>query len=253
MRVGLFPTCTVDLLEPAVGWAAVTVLQRLGHEVLVPNGSACCAQPAYNTGYWGEARTVAQSCAATLDDLVDRGAEWIVLPSGSCGAMIAHHWQSLLDSNNDRWRTLADRVIEMSLFLIHVIGVENVGAAYPAKAVFHPSCHGRRGLGIADEPLRLLKHVNGLELHPLPYEEDCCGFGGTFAVKLPAISVAMADEKLGHVEEAGARLLIVNDMGCGVHLKSRLQRQRKSIQTKHWIEVLAGEGDTSLHVRGGQR
>ena len=243
MRVGLYPTCAVDLAVPQVGIAAVRVLERLGISVIAPNAASCCGQPAYNAGHWRAARTVAEGFLAVVEELLARGAEYVLLPSGSCTGMALHGYASLFegDSAAARAAALTGRVRELSQFLVGDLGVEDVGARYSARATYHPSCHGRRILGISDEPLRLLSRVRGLTLVELPYAQDCCGFGGTFAVKLPDVSGAMVAEKARHIAECQADVLITNDMGCGMNIAGRLAREGAKAKVRHWVEILAGE------------
>ena len=244
MNVVFHPTCLVDFLAPGVAQRALHLLQRLGVDVVVPQHSSCCGQPAYNAGYWEEARRVAAAFVAELTRALERGARFVVLPSGSCAGMVVHGYPSLFADAEPRVRAragaLRPRVREMSQFLVHVLGVEDVGASFPAKATYHPSCHAIRLLGLTDEPLRLLRRVRGLVLVDLPYAEDCCGFGGTFSVAVPSVSLAMADEKIRHVAATGADLLVTGDLGCLLHLRGRLEWLGMSLPVLHWLEVLGG-------------
>lgn len=244
MRVGLYPTCTVDVLTPAVGEAAVRLLGRLGIEVTVPDAASCCGQPGFNAGHWGPARSVGLGFLDAVERLLESGADAVVMPSGSCAAMVHHGLVELMDLEPGspgaaRLHRIRPRVRELSQFLVHDLGIEDVGASCAARATYHPSCHGQRVLGVTDEPLRLLRKVRGLELVELPYAQDCCGFGGTFAIKMGPVSGAMVDEKARHVAETGADLLIVNDMACGINVRGRLERTGAGIPVRHWVEVLA--------------
>lgn len=244
MRVALYPTCAVDVLAPGVGLAAVRLLERLGVDVRVPSVPSCCGQPAFNAGQWPQARSVARGFVSVAERLLSEGADFVVIASGSCAAMTQHGYEALFGDERDlieRARGVTARVRELSQFLTGELGVEDVGARCAATATYHPSCHGQRILGITDEPLRLLRKVRGLTLVDLPYAEDCCGFGGTFSVKLPDVSGAMVAEKAQHVEETDADLLITNDMACGMNIEGRLRRQGSRIRVRHWVEVLAGD------------
>lgn len=236
MKVALFATCLVDQMFPGVAEATANVLRRYGCEVSFPKAQVCCGQPAMNSGYVDDARRVA---AALLDALSD--AEYVVTPSGSCAAMIHHHYAALFEGDAARLGQvgqLRERLFELSQFLIKVLGVEQLDGAFPHAVTFHPSCHGARLLGVRQEPLTLLGKVPGLELRALPNAHDCCGFGGTFAVKLPEISAAIADEKLSHVQSTGARYLVSTDQGCLMHLSGRMQRCGMQVQALHLAELL---------------
>ena len=236
MKVALFATCVVDQMFPGVAQATANVLRRYGCEVTFPKAQVCCAQPAMNSGYVDDARRVA---AALLDALAD--AEYVVTPSGSCAAMIQHHYESLFEGDASRLaqvERLRERLFELSQFLVNVLKVEQLDGAFPHAVTFHPSCHGARLLGVRQEPLTLLRKVPGLELRPLPNAQDCCGFGGTFAVKLPEISAAIADEKLSHVQSTGAGFLVSTDQGCLMHLSGRMQRCGAAVQALHLAELL---------------
>jgi L-lactate dehydrogenase complex protein LldE len=237
MKVALFASCLVDQLYPEVGQSVAQVLRAYGCEVSLPAGQVCCAQPAMNAGYREEARQVA---AGLLDALVD--ADQVVTPSGSCAAMVHHHYAGLFAEDSTRLAqvdALLPKLHEFSEFMVQVLGVEHVDGCFEHAVTFHPSCHGSRLLGIREEPLTLLRAIPGLSLLPLPHAEDCCGFGGTFAVKLPAISAAIADEKLRHVESTGAPFLVGTDLGCLMHLSGRMQRRGVAVEALHVAQVVA--------------
>ena len=238
MRVALFVPCYVDLMNPEVGVSVVRILRRLGVEVVYPEGQTCCGQPAFNSGFFDEARAVAGHFLSVFE-----GEHWdyIVCPSGSCSTMVSHYYPFIFkDSPGKRKRSerLGHRVREFSDFLINVLGVEDLGARYDAKAVFHCGCHQRRELGVLEEPRRLLRSVGGLELLEWENEELCCGFGGTFAVKMPDISIAMADEKIKALEESGADTLISCDSSCLMHLSGRLGRTGYDTRVYHLAQIL---------------
>jgi L-lactate dehydrogenase complex protein LldE len=243
VKVALFATCVVDQMFPGVAEATASVLRRYGCEVSFPKAQVCCAQPAMNSGYVDDARRV----AAALLDAFD-GAEYVVTPSGSCAAMIRHHYGSLFEGDAARLaqvEQLGERLFELSQFLVNVLEVEQLDGAFPHAVTFHPSCHGARLLGVRQEPLTLLRKVPELRLLPLPNAQDCCGFGGTFAVKLPEISAAIADEKLSHVQSTGARYLVSTDQGCLMHLSGRMQRCGMEVQALHLAELLERAADAS--------
>ena len=237
MKVSLFVTCLADQLSPRVGLATVKLLRRLGCEVAFPRAQVCCGQPAWNAGYAADARTVARGL---LDAFA--GAEHVVAPSGSCAGMIRHNYAELFAGDRDAARAaaFAGTVVERSQFLVNVMQVTDVGASFPHRVAYHPSCHGTRLLGVGEEPLKLLRAVKGLELVPLARAEDCCGFGGTFATKLDAVSAAMADEKLEHVAGTRAEYLVGTDLGCLLHVGGRLSRRGRPVRPIHLAEVLAG-------------
>lgn len=217
--------------------ATVQLLRRLGCEVDFPSAQACCGQPAWNAGFAAEARAAARGLLGAF-----AGADAVVTPSGSCGGMVAHHYAELFaddPAEAARAAALAARVRELSQFLVHDLKVTDVGARFPHRVTYHPSCHGSRLLGVGGEPLALLKAVRGIDLVPLDHAEDCCGFGGAFAVKLDAVSAAMADEKLDHVGDAKAEYLVGTDLGCLMHLGGRMTRRGVPVTPIHLAEVLA--------------
>jgi L-lactate dehydrogenase complex protein LldE len=236
-RVSLFVTCIVDQLFPQVGLAAAEVLERLGYQVDFPEDQTCCGQPAFNTGYRKEARKVACRCLETL-----RGAECVVVPSGSCAGMITKHYEMLFAKDPERLsetRAMSSRVWEFSKFLLEVAGVEDVGARFEGVVTFHDSCHGLRELGIKEGPRRLLSHVKGLTLREMDIAEECCGFGGTFSVKFPDISGAMARAKVDSIVRSGASTVTGVDASCLLQLRGALSRAGVAVRTMHLAEILA--------------
>ena len=237
MRVSFFATCLVDLFYPEVGMSAIELLEHLGCDVDLPPGQTCCGQPAYNSGHADEARQMALGFFNTF-----RHAEYIVTPSGSCAAMIRVHYPELFASDPDLLPLavrLSDRTFELSEFLVRVLHVRDVGASFPVKAAFHASCHLTRELKVVQEPLQLLKRVQGLELKELERPDLCCGFGGTFAVRSPEVSVAMADDKLADAVHQAADVLVACDMACLMHLGGRSRRGRSDgLRLMHLAEVL---------------
>jgi L-lactate dehydrogenase complex protein LldE len=231
MRVSIFVTCIVDQLFPQVGMAMATVLERLGYEVDFPEDQTCCGQPAFNTGYRDEARSVARHFLKVFRD-----AEQIVVPSGSCASMICHHYQELFAGESER---LKGRVWEFSKFLTEVAKVEDVGARLDKVVAFHDSCHGLRDLHIKEGPRRLLSRVRGLTLREMDTAEECCGFGGTFSVKFPEISGGMARTKIDSIVRCGAEAVVGIDASCLMQMRGALSRAGLAVETLHLAEVLA--------------
>ena len=227
MRVGLFVTCVNDLAFPGTGIATVRLLERLGVEVEFPEAQTCCGQMQYNTGYPRLAAPLAEKFARDF-----AGYEAVVVPSGSCGAFVRETHPTLTDAS-------VPPVYELTEFLIDVLGLEDVGAYFPHTVTYHPTCHSARLLKLGDRPLRLLRHVKGLELRELPGAEECCGFGGTFAVKNPDVSAAMGTDKINHATGTGAEYLVAADNSCLMHLGGTARRQRAPITTIHLAEILA--------------
>jgi len=236
-RASLFVTCVVDQLFPQVGLAAAEVLQRVGYEVDFPQAQTCCGQPAFNSGYPEEARKVAQHFLGVFRD-----SEYIVVPSGSCTSMIAHHFMDVFpegSNERDEARRLGARVWEFSRFLLEVAGVEDVGARLERAVTYHDSCHALRELRVKDGPRRLLAKVRGLELREMDAAEQCCGFGGTFSVKFPDVSAAMAGTKIESIRKTGAETVVSVDSSCLMQLEGVIRRAGLPIRTMHLAEVLA--------------
>ena len=223
VRVSLFATCLVDCLFPRVGLAMAEVLEQLGYDVDVPPAQTCCGQPAFNTGFRDEAREVA---ARVLDQY--RDAEYVIAPSGSCTTMVRVFYPELFADDPERLRQaveLKKRFFEFSEFIVKVLKVEDVGASFPRRVTYHDSCHLLRELGIEQEPRKLIGAVRGVKLVEMQDNQLCCGFGGTFSVKFPEVSVAMAEDKLRAASLAGAEILVANDSGCLMHLAELLAKQ----------------------------
>jgi L-lactate dehydrogenase complex protein LldE len=245
VRVALFVPCYVDQIYPGVAVATVRVLRALGVEVSYPEGQTCCGQPAFNSGFFGEARNVARHLMDVFEREGDR-SDYIVSSSGSCTAMISHYYPVLFEDRREekeRAEALGPRVRELSDFLVNVVGAEaaDLGSRFEGKAVFHTGCHQRRELGVLDEPRRLLEGVRGLELVEWENEELCCGFGGTFSVKMPLVSTAMADGKIKALEGSGADTLVSCDSSCLMHLGGRFGRMGHDTRVMHLAEVLDPE------------
>jgi L-lactate dehydrogenase complex protein LldE len=237
LRVTLFITCLNDVFFPGVGKDVVEILEDLGCVVDFPLEQTCCGQPAYNTGYHKDTKELAKHLINTFEH-----AEYIVAPSGSCVLMV-HEYPELFDGPDDAmWKKkaqdLAARTFEFTQFLVDVLRVEDLGAEFPAKGTFHRSCHMTRLLGVVEPPSKLLSHVKGLEMVPLPHWYDCCGFGGTFSVKMAPISEQMVDEKIHHIESTGADVLIGGDCSCLMHIHGRMKRLGNDMEVLHIAQVL---------------
>ena len=251
LRVSLFITCYNDTLFPETGKAVVRVLERLGHTVEFPAGQTCCGQMHYNTGYQAQA-------APLLPRFVEqfRGAEAVVVPSSSCVAMMRDHYPIMARASGDQRLAaevdaLLPKVWEFSEFLTRRLGLEDVGAYYPHRVTYHASCHGLRGLGLGDGPVRLLKAVRGIDLVPLEGLEQCCGFGGTFAVKNAEVSSAMLAEKTNAILNTKAEACTACDNSCLMHIEGALHRQRTGVRTVHLAEILASEERDALSPEQG--
>jgi L-lactate dehydrogenase complex protein LldE len=241
VRVALLVTCVNDAMFPATGAAVVRVLRRLGVDVEFPPGQTCCGQPMVNTGYLDEAVPAVRAFVAAF-----AGYDAIVVPSGSCTGCARHQHNLVARRSGDRSlaeavTALSPRVYELSEFLVDVLGVEDVGAAFPHRVTYHPTCHSLRMIGVGDRPLRLLRAVRGIDLVELPAADQCCGFGGTFALKNADTSVAMGADKARHVLDTGAEVLVAGDNSCLVHVGGLLSRLRAGVRVMHLAEVLAGE------------
>jgi L-lactate dehydrogenase complex protein LldE len=236
-RVSLFVTCIVDQLFPKVGMAMADVLERLGYAVDFPEDQTCCGQPAFNSGYRSEARTVARHFLKTFEN-----CETVVVPSGSCTSMVTHHFAELFQKEPEtlaRVQALERKVWEFSTFLTQVAGVDDVGARFDDVVTFHDGCHALRELGIRSAPRRLLANVRGLELREMSPAEECCGFGGTFSVKFAELSGAMARTKIDAILGTGARTVVSLDPSCLMQIQGALLRAGSDIRTMHLAEVLA--------------
>ncbi|MBW8706067.1 Lactate utilization protein A [Streptomyces sp. MBT84] len=248
MRVALFLTCVNDTLYPNTGRAVVKLLSRLGVEVDFPMAQTCCGQAHYNTGY----RHEAEPLALKFSD-VFREYDAIVTPSGSCGAMVRELYPRMGERARAEGRgeavatalaPVVPKTYELTEFLVDVVGVTDVGAYYPRRVTYHPTCHGLRSLGLGDRPARLLRAVEGLELVELPGAEECCGFGGTFALKNPDVSAAMGVDKVRNAESTGAETLCAADNSCLMHIGGTMARLHVGMRPVHIAEILAStKGD----------
>jgi len=235
--VQLFVTCIVDTLYPEVGEAVVRVLLRAGAEVAFPAGQTCCGQPAFNAGMRAEARQMAIHTIKVFEPT----AGVVVVPSGSCAAMIRHGYLELF-AGDDQWlpraRALSARTYELSEYLVDVLKVTDLGASVQAKITYHSSCHLLRDLGVVHQPRALLAKVRGAEVVELPGTQECCGFGGVFSVEHPEISTAMLDRKIADVEDTGASLVVSCDAGCVTNINGGLRRRGKLQRAVHIAEIL---------------
>lgn len=234
----LFVTCLHEQFFPNALKGMVAVLERLGVQCRFPEGQTCCGQPMFNTGFQSEARKVARRWM----EVFGATEGYIVAPSGSCVDMVRHHYAGLFPEGSrerEQAAALAARTFEFSQFLVNVLGVTNVGARFPRRVAYHASCHLLRGLGVHDEPLRLLKAVAGLELVEWMQAETCCGFGGAFSVIYPEVSKAMMETKVQAIQASGAEVLVAADAGCLMNIAGGLHKAQAPVQTMHLIEVLA--------------
>ena len=237
-RVALFVTCLVDLHRPSVGFAAIKLLEQAGCDVEVPLAQTCCGQPAYNSGD----RATAQDLGRQILEAFS-GFDHVVVPSGSCAGMIAHHLPALFAGDPNllaKAEALGARTHELVQFLTEIMGVTAVPAQYQGVVTYHDSCSGLRELGIKAQPRALLKAVEGLELREMTDPEVCCGFGGTFCVKYPDISTRMVSDKTADIAATGADTLLAGDLGCLLNMAGRLSREGHTVRVRHIAEVLAG-------------
>lgn len=238
MKVSLFVTCLVDQLWSSVGTSTVEVLRRVGCEVEFDDRQTCCGQPAFNTGYREEARIVAERFITLFEE---SQTDAIVSPSGSCTAMV-HHFPELFP-DDDSWRnraaSIAAKTHELSSFLVRVMKVHDVGASWTGKLTWHDACHGLRDLNLKSEPRSLIRNVRGAELIELESADSCCGFGGTFSVKYPEISVAILDQKIESIEKAGVEAVVAGDASCLMQIGGRLSRKGSKVRVMHLAELLA--------------
>ncbi|MBK1784944.1 (Fe-S)-binding protein [Prauserella cavernicola] len=228
-RVALFATCLTDTLYPDTGKAVVRLLERLGCDVDFPLAQTCCGQMHFNTGYQEHAKPLARDYAEVFG-----GYDYVVAPSGSCGGMVREIHPDLCGTS-----PAVERTYELSEFLVDVLGLTDVGAYFPHRVTYHPTCHSLRMLGVGEKPLDLLRAVKGLELVELPQAEQCCGFGGTFALKNAETSTAMLADKMRCVQDTGAQVLSAGDNSCLMHIGGGLSRLRTGVQTVHLAEILA--------------
>jgi L-lactate dehydrogenase complex protein LldE len=235
--LNLFVTCLINEFAPETGFAVVRVLEHLGYTVTVPTGQTCCGQPAFNSGFHDAARTAAQHTI----EIMERTTGPIVVPSGSCGDMIAHQFHMLFE-RDDSWRAraqdVAARAIEFSAFVgRHLEGL--TATALHAKVAYHPSCHLARGLGVDREPRAVLDAIAGVEQAEFTAPDECCGFGGLFAVKHADISTRLLERKLAHLSASGAERVVSCDLGCLLHIGGGLHRRGAAMKVQHLADLIA--------------
>ena len=245
MRIALFATCIVDAMYPKVALATVRILERLGHEVVFPPGQVCCSQMHVNSGYMEDALPVVRNHVRTF---MKADYDLAVAPSGSCVASLGHQQPDVARSGGDEGlardaEVVASRTLELSQLLTDVLGVTDaaaqLGSWFPHTVTYHPSCHGLRFLKLGDRPLQLLQEVEGIELVTLPNKEECCGFGGTFAIKNAEVSRAMVTDKTRHIKETEAEFVTGGDSSCLMNIGGALSRQRSGVRAVHMAEILA--------------
>ena len=236
MRVQIFIPCFIDQLYPGVGFSMVKVLEKAGCEVAYNANQTCCGQPAFNAGFWGEAKDV---CNKFIEDF--SGSDYIVAPSASCVGFVKNYYNKLYEQSSQQQaaRKLSERIFELSDFLVNILKVENLGASFEGKATYHDSCAALRECGLKQEPRKLLQQVKGLELIEMADNETCCGFGGSFAVKFEPISVAMADQKITNATATGAEYIISTDMSCLMHIDGCIKHKGSGLKVLHLADVLA--------------
>jgi L-lactate dehydrogenase complex protein LldE len=247
MRIALMATCLADAMFPRAAQATVVLLERLGHEVVFPPGQTCCGQMHVNTGYRREALPLVRHHVEVFEQALDEAADAVVAPSGSCVGSVRHQHAGLAREAGDealagRAAHVAERTYELSELLVDVLGMVDVGARYPHRVTYHPTCHSLRMLHVGDKPLRLLRAVRDIDLVELPGADQCCGFGGTFALKNADTSTAMLADKLAAVATTGARVVTAGDSSCLMHIGGGLSRAGSGVRTVHLAEILAGEG-----------
>ncbi|WP_350333310.1 (Fe-S)-binding protein [Coralliovum pocilloporae] len=240
-RVGLFVTCLVDMFRPTVGFAAVKLMEDAGCVVDVPAAQTCCGQPAYNSGDRKDTRAIAEQVITAFEPF-----DYVVAPSGSCGAMLKHHYLELFTDDpvwHERAKAFSDKVHELVSFLTDVLGIEQVESGFEGSVTYHDSCSGLREMGVKQQPRKLLRGLDGVTLKEMETPDVCCGFGGTFCVKYPDISNAIVEKKTSRIREAKAGTLLAGDLGCLMNMAGKLQREGSAIEVRHVAEVLADMAD----------
>ena len=241
-RVGLFVTCLVDLFRPAVGFAAIKLIEDAGCRVDVPRAQTCCGQPAYNSGDRADTRAIAEQTIRAFEDF-----DHVVAPSGSCASMLKKHYPGLFAGDpvwEERAKAFSAKCHELVSFLTDVLGIESVSAKLDAVATYHDSCSGLRELKVQAQPRKLLASVDGLSVSEMRDPDVCCGFGGTFCVKYSDISNAIVERKTADITATGASLLLAGDLGCLMNMAGKLKREGSPVEVRHVAEVLAGMTDT---------
>jgi L-lactate dehydrogenase complex protein LldE len=240
MKVGFFITCLVDLMRPEIGFSAIKLLEAAGCEVEVPLSQTCCGQPGFNSGDTEAAREMARKFLGEFERY-----DYVVVPSGSCGGMLKHHYPTLFRDEPDlhaRIQSLADRTFELTTFLHDVARIENLPGRFEGEITYHDSCSGLRELGVHDQPRELLALNPAIRITEMRDAHQCCGFGGTFAMKYGDISAAIVDEKIENVHASGARCVVLGDLGCMLNIEGRLRRcGDTTTRVLHVAQVLAGD------------
>ena len=235
-KVSIFAQCLIDAVYPEVGKAVENIFKRLNIPVDCPEEQTCCGQPAFNSGFFSEAGVAARHFIEVFEN-----SEQIVCPSGSCVYMVRHHYPKLFKDQTewlDRARNVGQKTFELSEYLVDILGVEDLGAQYNGKVTIHDSCHALRGLGIHDQPRKLMNKVQGLQLVEMNDSERCCGFGGVFSVKYPEISTAMVEDKVQNILESGVDTVIGVDMSCLMNIQGRLSRMKSDVRVMHLAQIL---------------
>ena len=243
VQVALFVTCLVDVFRPSAAFSAVKLLEEAGCSVAVPPSQTCCGQPAYNSGDRETAREIARQVIAAFETF-----PYVIVPSGSCAGMLSKHYPQLFDPETEpSWHAratgFASRVRELTAFLADDLGVDFAGRPYPRRVTYHDSCSSIREMGVASQPRKLLKSMDGIELVEMTDRDVCCGFGGAFSIKYPEISNAMASQKMDRVLETKADVLTGPDLGCLMNIAGKLSREGNAIEVRHIAEILAGDVD----------
>jgi L-lactate dehydrogenase complex protein LldE len=241
MQVALFITCFNDTLFPNTGKAVVSIVERLGHQVVFPEDQTCCGQMHFNTGYQAEAMPLIRRFVEIFSQY-----EAIVSPSASCVGMVRDMYRFAAEVHQDtklanEVALLAERVYEFSEFIVNRLGIQDVGAYYPHRVTYHPTCHSLRGIKVGDAPEQLLRAVRGIDYVPLTQSNECCGFGGTFAVKNADTSMAMLGDKIRHILDTRAEVCVAADNSCLMHIGGALHRQRSGVRIAHLAEILAAQ------------
>ncbi len=248
MKIALFATCISDVMFPQASQATVHLLRRLGHEVVFPESQGCCGQMHINTGYYPEAVPLIKNHVETFEPVLDGEWDAIVVPSGSCTGSLRHQQEIVADQQElpelaKRAQQIAAHTYELSELLVDVLGLEDVGAYFPHRVTYHPTCHSMRVAKVGDKPYRLLRNVEAIDLVELPEENSCCGFGGTFSLKNPDVSTAMLAQKMANVVSTKAEILVAGDYSCLMHIGGGLSRIRSGVRVMHLAEVLAPTQD----------
>jgi L-lactate dehydrogenase complex protein LldE len=241
MQVALFITCFNDTLFPNTGKAVVSIVERLGHQVIFPEEQTCCGQMHFNTGYQAEAMPLIRRFVEIFSQY-----EAIVSPSASCVGMVRDMYRFAAEVHQDaklanEVALLSERVYEFSEFIVNRLGIQDVGAYYPHRVTYHPTCHSLRGIKVGDAPEQLLRAVRGIDYVPLTQSNECCGFGGTFAVKNADTSMAMLGDKIRHILDTRAEVCVAADNSCLMHIGGALHRQRSGVRIAHLAEILAAQ------------